>query len=128
MRKFPFNDKNIRHAFGYLYDREKMNRDMYYNEYEMMHSWFSGTMYENEDNIKYLYNPEKALKHLEMAGFTEKNSEGILINSEGIPLSFEIHTQNYLTYMVTPVQNMLKQYGIDMQIVNMDATTSWKKS
>ena len=126
MRKFPFNDKNIRHAFGYLYDREKMNRDMYYNEYEMMHSWFSGTMYENEDNIKYLYNPEKALKHLELAGFTKKNEEGILINNEGRALSFEIHTQNYLTYMVTPVQNMLKQYGIDMQIVNMDATTSWK--
>ena len=25
-------------------------------------------------------------------------------------LSFEIFTQNYLTYMVTPVQNMLKHY------------------
>jgi len=25
MRKFPFNDKNIRYAFGYLYDREEMN-------------------------------------------------------------------------------------------------------
>jgi microcin C transport system substrate-binding protein len=126
MRKFPFNDKNIRYAFGYLYDREKMNRDMYYNEYEMMHSWFSGTMYENEDNIKFLYDPEKALKHLELAGFTKKNEEGILINNEGIALSFVITSQNFLNYMVTPVQNMLKQYGIDMQIVNMDATTDYK--
>ncbi len=126
MRKFPFNDKNIRYAFGYLYDREKMNREMYYNEYEMMHSFFSGTMYENEDNIEFLYDPEKALKHLELAGFTKKNDEGILINNEGRALSFVINSQNYLNYMVTPVQNMLKQYGIDMQIVNMDATTDYK--
>jgi len=126
MRKFPFNDKNIRYAFGYLYDREKMNREMYYNEYEMMHSWFSGTMYENDENIKFLYDPEKAVEHLKLAGFEEKNNEGILINSEGKTLSFEIFTQNFLTYMVTPVQNMLKQYGIDMQIVNMDGTTEWK--
>ena len=126
MRKFPFNDINIRYAFGYLYDREKMNREMYYNEYEMMHSWFSGSLYENEDNIKFLYNPEKAIEHLKLAGFEKKNDKGILINSEGKPLRFEIFTENFLTYMVTPVQNMLKQYGIDMQIVNMDGTTEWK--
>ena len=30
--------------------------------------------------------------------------------------------------MVTPVQNMLKQYGIDMGIGNMDATTRWKNT
>ena len=95
MRKFPFNDINIRYAFGYLYDREKMNREMYYNEYEMMHSWFSGTMYENEENIKFLYDPEKAIEHLKLAGFEKKNDEGILINSEGTPLSFEIFIQNF---------------------------------
>jgi len=126
MRTFPFNDINIRYAFSYLYNREKMNREMYYNEYEMMHSWFSGTMYENEDNIKFLYDPEKAIEHLKLAGFINKNDEGILINDAGQALSFEIFTQNYLTYMITPVQNMLKQYGIDMQIVNMDANTEYK--
>ena len=126
MRNFPFNDKNIRYAFGYLYDREKMNREMYYNQYEMMHSWVSGSMYENEDNIKFLYNPEKAIEHLKLAGFEKKNDEGILINSEGKPLRFEIAAEKGHTYMVTPVQNMLKQYGIDMQIINMDGTTEWK--
>jgi len=128
MRKFPFNDKNIRYAFGYLYDREKMNREMYYNEYEMMHSWFSGTMYENEDNPKLLYNPEKAIEHLKLSGFEKKNDDGILINSDGKVLSFDINIANHLAYMVTPVQNMLKQYGIDMQLVNMDATTRWKNT
>ena len=126
MRKFPFDDINIRYAFGYLYDREKMNRDMYYSEYEMMHSWASGTMYENENNPKILYNPEKAVEHLKLAGFEHKNEEGILINDNGQTLSFEIAIEKGHAYMVTPVQNMLKQYGIDMQIINMDGTTEWK--
>jgi microcin C transport system substrate-binding protein len=126
MRKFPFNDKNIRYAFGFLYDREEMNEKMYYNEYEMMHSWFSGTMYENEDNPNLLFNADSAIHYLKLAGFEKKNDEGILINSEGTPLSFTIHIQKTSAYMVTPVQNKLKQYGVDMQIVNMDGTTQWK--
>ena len=36
MRQWPFNDKRIRYAFCYLYDRQKMNKEMYYNEYGMM--------------------------------------------------------------------------------------------
>ncbi len=126
MRKFPFNDKNIRYAFGFLYDREEMNEKMYYNEYEMMHSWFSGTMYENEDNPKLLFNADSAIHYLKKAGFDRKNDEGILINSKGVPLSFTINIQKTSAYMVTPVQNKLKQYGIDMNIVNMDGTTQWK--
>ena len=126
MRKFPFNDKNIRYAFGFLYDREEMNEKMYYNEYEMMHSWFSGTMYENEDNPKLLFNADSAMHYLKLAGFEKKNNEGILINDKGIPLSFTINIQQTLAYMVTPVQNKLRQYGIDMKIVNMDGTTRWK--
>ena len=126
MRKFPFNDKNIRYAFGYLYDREEMNKKMYYNEYEMMHSWFSGTMYENFDNPKFLFNADSAIHYLKLAGFEKKNKDGILINKEGTPLSFTITIQKTSAYMVTPVQNKLKQYGVDMQIVNMDGTTEWK--
>jgi len=126
MRKFPFNDKNIRYAFGFLYDREEMNEKMYYNEYEMMHSWFSGTMYENDENPKLLFNADSALHYLKRAGFKKRNNEGILINSEGTPLSFTINIPKTNAYMVTPVQNKLKQYGVDMQIVNMDGTTQWK--
>ena len=126
MRKFPFYDKNIRYAFGYLYDREEMNEKMYYNEYEMMHSWFSGTMYENFDNRKFLFNADSAIHYLKLAGFEKKNKDGILINKQGTPLSFNINIQKTHAYMVTPVQNKLRQYGVDMQIVNMDGTTQWK--
>ena len=122
MRKFPFNDKNIRYAFGFLYDREEINEKMYYNEYEMMHSWFSGTMYENEDTPKLLFNADSAIHYLKLAGFVEKNKEGILINSAGTPLSFTIQIQKTSAYMVTPVQNKLKQLQMVLKIHFVCAT------
>jgi microcin C transport system substrate-binding protein len=126
MRKWPFNDRRIRYAFAYLYNREKMNEEMYYNEYDMMNSLYTGSIYENPDNEKITYNPEKAVKLLEEAGYTKRNEDGWLINEDGQVLRFEIAIQKSVDYMVTPVQQMLKDYGIDMQIKFMDGNAIWK--
>ena len=127
MRKWPFDDKNIRYAFCYLYDREKMNEEMYYNEYGMMNSLYSGTVYENPTNNPFEYNPEKAIQLLRASGYTERNDDGWLVQKEtGRILSFEIAIQKTSAYMVTPVQQMMKEYGIDMQIKFMDYNTMIK--
>ncbi|MBT3251586.1 MAG: hypothetical protein HN729_04080 [Candidatus Marinimicrobia bacterium] len=127
MRKWPFDDKRIRYAFSYLYDREKMNKEMYYNEYSMMHSMYSGSVYENPNNEKVLYNPEKAVALLKEAGYSNRNSDGWLVNDEtGQILQFEISIMTGSAYMVTPVQQMMKDYGIDMQIKFVDGNTNWK--
>lgn len=127
MRKWPFDDKNIRYAFCYLYDREKMNEEMYYNEYGMMNSLYSGTVYENPTNNPFEYNPEKAIQLLKASGYTERNDDGWLVQKEtGRILSFEIAIQKTSAYMVTPVQQMMKEYGIDMQIKFMDYNTMIK--
>ena len=127
MRQWPFNDKRIRYAFCYLYDRQKMNKEMYYNEYGMMNSLYSGSVYENKDNNPFEYNPTEAKKLLKEAGYIERNSNGWLVHSEtGKILSFEIVIQKTSAYMVTPVQQMLKEYGIDMQIKFMDYNTMIK--
>ncbi len=127
MREWPFNDKRIRYAFCYLYNREKMNKEMYYNEYGMMNSLYSGSVYENKNNNPFDYNPEEAIRLLKEAGYSKRNSDGWLVNDEsGKVLSFEIVIQKTSAYMVTPVQQMLKEYGIDMQIKFIDYNTMIK--
>lgn len=126
MRKWPFDDKRVRMAFTYLYNREKMNEEMYYSEYSMMNSLYSGSVYENPNNEKVKYNPEKAVKLLKEAGYTKRNEDGWLVHEDGRVLRFELAIQKGLDYMVTPVQQMMKEYGIDMQIKYEDGNTSWK--
>ena len=94
MREWPFNDKRVRYAFCYLYDREKMNREMYYNEYGMMNSLYSGSVYENKNNNPFKYNPEEAVRLLKEAGYTSRNSDGWLVHeTSNKVLSFEIVIQ-----------------------------------
>ena len=127
MRQWPFDDKRVRYAFCYLYDREKMNKEMYYSEYGMMNSLYSGSIYENKNNNPFKHNPSEAVRLLQEAGYTTRNSDGWLVHSEtNRVLSFEIVIQKTSAYMVTPVQQMLKEYGIDMQIKFMDYNTMIK--
>ncbi len=126
MRKWPFDDKRVRMAFTYLYNREKMNEEMYYSEYSMMNSLYSGSVYENPDNEKVVYSPEKAAKLLNEAGYTSRNADGWLVHEDGRILRFELAIQKGLDYMVTPVQQMMKEYGIDMQIKYIDGNANWK--
>jgi len=127
MRQWPFDDKRVRYAFCYLYDREKMNREMYYNEYGMMNSLYSGTVYENLNNNSFSYNPQKAIELLQEAGYTSRNNDGWLVHEKtGQVLSFEIGIQKTSEYMVTPVQQMMKEYGIDIKIKFVDYNTMIK--
>ncbi|MBT3299400.1 MAG: hypothetical protein HN657_00185 [Candidatus Marinimicrobia bacterium] len=127
MRKWPFDDKRIRYAFTYLYDRVKMNQEMYYNEYGYMNSLYAGSMYENPNNNPFLPDAEKAVAILKEAGYSNRNDEGWLVHDEtDRVLSFELSLPKTSEYMATPVQQMLKEYGIDMQIKFTDYNTMIK--
>jgi len=121
MREWPFDDKKVRYAFSYLYDREKINRELMYNEYVPIHSQYANSVYENPNNEKFNYNPERALELLRDAGYTKRNSEGWLVQEgSGKVLRFEINIYKSIEDRVTTLQQMLKEYGIDMQIKFMD--------
>ena len=121
MREWPFNDKRVRYAFSYLYDREKINKELMYNEYVPIHSQYANSDYENPNNEIFNYNPQKALELLKKAGYTKRNSDGWLVQEgSGRVLRFEINIYKTIEDRVTTLQQMLKEYGIDMQIKFMD--------
>lgn len=127
LRKWPFNDRRIRYAFAYLLPREKMNEEMYYNEYLMQNSLYSGSIYANPNNEDVKFNPEKAQKLLAEAGWSKRNQDGWLVNDEGQVFRLEIGIPKSVEYMVTPYQQTLKDYGIDLQIKFVDGNTLWKQ-
>ncbi len=127
LRNWPFNDRRVRYAFSYLLPREKMNREMYYNEYLMQNSLYSGSVYANPHNENIKFNPAKAQKLLAEAGWTKRNADGWLVNQDGRVFKLEIGIPKSIEYMVTPYQQTLKDYGIDLQIKFVDGNTLWKQ-
>ncbi len=119
MRREPFSDPRVRKAFTLLFNRAEMIDKIMYNEYEIADSYFPNSVYENPNNSKYRYNPEEAIKLLEEAGYTERNSNGILMKN-GKPLRIELPAQKSSAHIMTPVQQTLKQAGIQMDIRYVD--------
>lgn len=115
MRKPPFDDIRLRQAFFYLYDREAIISKLLYNEYEPYDSFYAGGLYENASNVKYRYNPEKAKELLAQAGYTTRNSNGILTKN-GKPLVLELSIVKPIEKFVTPLKQTLREAGIDLQL------------
>lgn len=125
MREEPFNDERVREAFILLFNREKLLEKLMYNAYIMTDSYYPSSVYENPNNPKYRYNPERAAQLLAEAGYTERNSEGILTKN-GQPFVVEMAITEGMERIVTPVQQDLKQAGIMMKLRNIDGPSNFK--
>ena len=89
-----FRDVRFRRAMSHLVDREAIVElvnggaatPAYSNVYEVLDFWY------NPDVPKFEYDPEAASALLAELGFTERNSDGFLVNDEGFELGFTMAT------------------------------------
>lgn len=127
MRKPPFDDIRMRRAFVHLLNRERMNQELFYNEYTLLDSYFPGSIYENPDNPRYRYDPDLAVKLLAECGWKTRNPEGWLVNDKGEMLEFELafSTQGF-ERILTVFQEDLKKVGIKLNLKQMQAATLFK--
>lgn len=129
LRKPPFNDKRVRKAFAHLYNREKMMNKLFFNEYEYTDSFYPNSPYENPDNPKIRFDPDKAVELLEEAGWLQKNRDynGWLVKDGN---RFEL-SMNYVSptseRILTILQEELEDIGIKLHIKQVTWATDIKE-
>ena len=88
----PLDDKRVRQAILLAIDRDAINDALFKGNQPPAHSWVPDWHPgHNPDVAKYLYDPERAKALLAEAGYTA-DSDGMLVNADGEPLSIPITT------------------------------------
>ncbi len=129
MRQWPFDDKNVRLAFCYGVDRKTLFDKLFFNQYEYIDSYYPGGRWGNPNNRKVRYNPRRAERFLERAGYTKRNEDGIRVHDEtGKELKFTIE---YGTASSTRIHQViaegLRKIGIQMDLKLVDYNALQKK-
>jgi len=127
MREEPFNDIRVRKAFVHLFNREKMIDQLFYNEYEFIDSYYPGGIYENPNNPKYRYDPQKAIQLLKEAGWKERNKEGWLVNDKGEVFKLQMaYASKGAERFLTVFQEDLAKVGIKLELKQSTGPTMFK--
>ncbi|MBK9183592.1 MAG: hypothetical protein IPM83_10830 [Ignavibacteria bacterium] len=119
MRKAPFDDIRVRKAFMMVYPRETIVEKLLYNEYETFDTDYPNTPYASKTNPKMVYDPAAAAKLLAEAGWTSRNSDGLLVKN-GKPFVIEMAISKLEERWLTPYQQELKNIGVDLRLKLMD--------
>jgi microcin C transport system substrate-binding protein len=121
-----FKDVRVRKALFWLYDREYLHDQIFYHQYKNKDSYFANSIYENPDNEKVTFNPDKGLQLLADAGWTQKDADGVLMK-DGQRFEFDfIYIHPSATRVFTPVQETFRKYGIKMNL-KLIQPAAWTK-
>ena len=126
-QKKPFDNLKIRKAFAYLFDVDKLNKRLFFNEYVRLNTYFYGTPYANPKNPMLSFNPNKALKLLNEAGWSRKQGEQWLTNKNNEIFEIEFLTDPSGPRIYTTLQEDLKNVGIKMEFKQVDRSARFSK-
>ena len=121
-----FKDVRVRRGLMYLYNREYLIEELFFNQYTTKQSYWANSVYANPNNEHVSFDPRKGLKLLAEAGFTEKDTDGVLMrNGERLEFTFiYIHPTSDRVY--TPIQETFRKYGVKMDL-QLIAPSAWIK-
>jgi microcin C transport system substrate-binding protein len=123
------NDVNVRRGIAYASNWDLVNKKFYRGDTVRMRTECDGFgVFTNPDVKAYPFDVDMALASFTKAGFTQRDSDGILTNDKGDRLSFTV-TTGYA--ILQPILEILKEQalkaGLDLRLEILDSTASWKK-
>ena len=127
-KKEPYDNLNIRKAIAHLFDVEKLNKRLFFNEYVRLNTFFYGTPYANPNNPYSDYNPEKALNILKDEGWTRKPGDEWLTNNNGEIFEFDFLMSPGEDRIFSSFQEDLKKVGIKMDFDQVDGNMAFSKT
>jgi len=123
LRKPLFQEKAIRKALALLFNRKRLIRDFFFNQYELATGIApASSEYHHPNNLPLLYDPAEAYKLLDQAGWTLSKSG--LREKNGMPLKFELLTGHPPSSKIWAFyQEDLRKAGITLSIKIVDWAT-----
>ena len=147
-----FQNRDFRKAIQYLFNFDRLNRNLMYGEYFRQVSFFEGTEYASPDVKSYPFDPGKAREHLERAGyrrpeaamrhtllsgvgnalrgliFTRADTDDILVNQYGEKASFDvIYGSKGLERHLTVMQQEYRRAGVDVRLRLLEPGTAFER-
>ncbi|PIE25339.1 MAG: hypothetical protein CSA62_01325 [Planctomycetota bacterium] len=128
MRKPPFDDKNVRLAFAHLFNREKLIKKVFFDQYKLVDSYFPGRDWGNGDkNPKIRFDPDLAEEYLFDAGYEDRDDAGFLIGPDGKRLSVEfVYSGPSSQRLWLIIREDFKKAGIELILQEIDYSTLTK--
>lgn len=119
----PLNDVRVRQAIAYAIDRESIIRDLLSGQAQLAHSVLPEGSWAFNAGQKYSYDPAKAKKLLDEAGFRDPDGDGPKMRfSKEIVFKIASNSVNIRNYAGV-IQNSLKQVGVPVSIETAESNT-----
>jgi microcin C transport system substrate-binding protein len=147
-----FRSKDFRKAMQHLFNFERLNRNLMFNEYFRQVSFFEGTQYANPALHPYPFDPQKAADYLERAGyyrpsdsrlrgllaaagdtlhgllFARSATDDVRVNARGEKASFSlVYGGKGLERHLTVMQQEYRRAGVDVQLRLLEPGTAFER-
>jgi len=147
-----FRNKDFRKAMQYLFNFDRLNRNLMFGAYFRQVSFFDGTEYADPALKSYPFDPSKAREHLQRAGyrrpaeqqgrsfvasvgralkgllFTRSDTDDVLVNERGEKASFTlIYGSKGFERHLTVMQQEYRRAGVDIKLQLLEPGTAFER-
>ena len=147
-----FRNKDFRKAMQYLFNFERLNQNLMFDEYFRANSFFEGTEYALKSPWPYAFDPAKAREYLARAGyrrpaeiraqswwgrlvgvvrgllFMRSDTDDVLVNERGEKASFTlIYGSKGVERHLTVMQQEFRRAGVDIRLRLLEPGTAFER-